>query len=146
MVQRERYSYSPISSDAGGGHYWDTTGEALVLSLGEDRYFFELISETIAVRNTYDTGRLANWRNSIFGFFHAFLGLKVFKKGGVPIGKISLRLILDFIRRSERIRTSDPCLPKTGAESQVIDFSSKEPCFFGVISNQTSQVQVRQVH
>lgn len=96
VVQREQYSYSHVPSYAGGGHYWDTTGEALVLNLGEGRYIFALLPKTVAARSFNDADRLANWRNSTFGFYHAFLGLKFFTKGAVPVSESSMPMLVSF--------------------------------------------------
>ena len=96
VVQHEQYSYSHIPSYAGGGNYWDTTGEALVLDLGEDRYLFAVLPQTIAAVSFDDAGRLANWRSSTFGFYRAFLGLKFFTWGAVPVSESSMPTLVSF--------------------------------------------------
>ncbi len=43
--------------------------------------------------------------------------------------KLFITKILEFIGRSERIRTSDPCLPKTVQRAKLLIFSQRSPVF-----------------
>jgi hypothetical protein len=96
VVQREQYSKSRVSQFIGGGLSWVTRGEALVLKLDDARYLFVLLPETIAAASFADAGRLTNWSGGTFAFYRAFLRLKYFTWGTVPIPDDQMPRIVSF--------------------------------------------------
>ncbi|PID37322.1 MAG: hypothetical protein CR993_00800 [Rhodobacterales bacterium] len=96
VVRREGYGFTGLPSEIGGGHKWNTQGEALVLDLGGGKYVFALLSTSLAAGSFDAAGRLADWRGSPPNFYYAFLGLKWFTYGSVPVPAHKMPLLVSF--------------------------------------------------